>query len=105
MRLASRDAGDIVPADARIVAATSLHLDEAAFTGESLPVEKQAVDQVTALARTLLPVHLDSQARARVTAARSAAIRATTRRPVYGHSTGVGANRTTALDEEATRAF
>ncbi|RAG82624.1 histidine ammonia-lyase [Streptacidiphilus pinicola] len=79
---------------------TAPHPDAVCFDGASL-----TADQVTALARTLLPVHLDPQARARVTAARSAAVRATARRPVYGHSTGVGANRTTALDEEATRAF
>lgn len=38
--------GDIVPADARVVASSSLDLDEAAFTGESLPVEKSAADGV-----------------------------------------------------------
>jgi P-type Mg2+ transporter len=35
-------AGDLVPADARLVEARDLHLHEAALTGESLPVEKAA---------------------------------------------------------------
>lgn len=35
-------AGDMVPADARLLTARDLHLNEAALTGESLPVEKEA---------------------------------------------------------------
>ncbi len=34
-------AGDLVPADARLLAARDLHVQEAALTGESLPVEKE----------------------------------------------------------------
>jgi Mg2+-importing ATPase len=34
-------AGDLVPADARLVQANGLHVVEAALTGESLPVEKE----------------------------------------------------------------
>ena len=40
-------AGDMVPADARLVSARTLHVVEAALTGESLPVEKE-VGQVYA---------------------------------------------------------
>ncbi|MGO9838635.1 MAG: magnesium-translocating P-type ATPase [Polyangiaceae bacterium] len=34
-------AGDLVPADARLLAANDLHVHEAALTGESLPAEKE----------------------------------------------------------------
>ena len=37
-------AGDLVPADARLVQATDLHVQQAALTGESLPTEKSADD-------------------------------------------------------------
>ncbi len=40
-------AGDLVPADARIVEAKDLHVQEAALTGESLPVEKGAAGDET----------------------------------------------------------
>ena len=35
-------AGDLVPADSRLVDAKDLHVQQAALTGESLPVEKEA---------------------------------------------------------------
>lgn len=37
-------AGDLVPADARLVQSTDLHVQQAALTGESLPVDKNADD-------------------------------------------------------------
>jgi P-type Mg2+ transporter len=37
-------AGDLVPADARLLEAHDLHVQQAALTGESLPVEKEACD-------------------------------------------------------------
>ncbi|MDN4478371.1 cation-translocating P-type ATPase [Demequina lignilytica] len=46
------EAGDIVPADARIVRASALETQEAALTGESAPIEKSAAalaDPATAL--------------------------------------------------------
>ncbi len=41
------EAGDLVPADARILTAATLEVDESALTGESLPVSKE-VDAVAA---------------------------------------------------------
>jgi Mg2+-importing ATPase len=38
-------AGNLVPADARVLAATDFFVNQAALTGESWPVEKQAVDR------------------------------------------------------------
>jgi Mg2+-importing ATPase len=40
-------AGDLVPADARLLEAHDLHVHQAALTGESLPAEKEAVDSDT----------------------------------------------------------
>jgi len=37
-------AGDLVPADARLIHALELHVQQAALTGESLPIEKEATD-------------------------------------------------------------
>ena len=37
-------AGDLVPADARLIEANALHVQQAALTGESMPVEKRAGD-------------------------------------------------------------
>jgi Mg2+-importing ATPase len=41
-------AGDLVPADARLIETNALHVQQAALTGESLPVEKRAHELATA---------------------------------------------------------
>ncbi len=42
------DAGDLVPADARLLAAKDLHVHQAALTGESMPVERAAIGDALA---------------------------------------------------------
>ncbi|HLI51306.1 MAG TPA: HAD-IC family P-type ATPase, partial [Thermomicrobiaceae bacterium] len=52
-------AGDLVPADAQLVEAKDLHVQQAALTGESLPVEK-TVDEVGSVGES------DANARSRI---------------------------------------
>jgi Mg2+-importing ATPase len=40
-------AGDLIPADAQLIEAHDLHVQQAALTGESLPVEKEATNSTT----------------------------------------------------------
>src|SRR5581483_9117620 len=58
-------AGDLVPADASLLSSTTLSVDEAALTGESLPVEKRAGDGDKLFAGTSI---VSGVARATVTA-------------------------------------
>lgn len=47
-------AGDLIPADARLIEVHSLHVQEAALTGESMPAEKEAAS-VPQAGNTILP--------------------------------------------------
>jgi P-type Ca2+ transporter type 2C len=47
------EAGDVVPADARLLACPGLRVDEAALTGESMPVDKTAAPLTTDVDRAL----------------------------------------------------
>jgi histidine ammonia-lyase len=60
---------------------------------------------VAALARRGVNPVVDPAARERVRAARDAALAVTARKRVYGHTTGVGVNRTTDVPTEAADAF
>ncbi len=57
--------------------------------------------EVVTVARERPPVHLDPAGRARARAASELATRVATSRPIYGRSTGVGANRIEAVTDDA----
>jgi histidine ammonia-lyase len=56
---------------------------------------------VVAVARGHPPVHLDAAGRARAHAASQLATRIAAVRPIYGRSTGVGANRIETVTDDA----
>ncbi len=62
------------------------------------------LDDVVAVAREAAPVRLDPGARERVAASQAYADQVARERPVYGRSTGVGANREVVLPDPASQA-
>jgi histidine ammonia-lyase len=93
-----QQAADRVPAtacDPRTATPDSVTLD-----GRSLTIA-----QVTALARGIARPVVDAAARARLVEAGRVGRAIAARRPVYGYTTGVGANRTTVVPERATEDF
>src|SRR4029077_4332786 len=83
------EAGDHVPADARLIRAFSLQVQEAALTGESTPVEKDAAAIVlsnTALGDRLNMVYLGTVAAA---GKASALVAATGMQTELGHIAGL----------------
>ncbi len=62
------------------------------------------LDDIVAVARQGAPVTLDPSARERVAASQAYADEVASRRPIYGRSTGVGANREVVLPEPESQA-
>jgi Mg2+-importing ATPase len=56
----SLSAGDMIPADCRIIRAKDLFVIQSALTGESLPVEKRAIVVDAAAAARLSPLELEN---------------------------------------------
>lgn len=67
------------------------------ITGNDLTIR-----QVVLVARTNAPVQLSQTGRNRAAAAHAAILRAASQRPIYGQSTGVGANKNTAVPSTDT---
>ncbi len=95
-------AGDLVPADARLLEANDLHAQQAALTGESMPVEKEAARDGTPPEDTSM-VFLGSSI---VSGKATALVTATGARTQFG---GIAASLTTRAPEtefeRGTRAF
>jgi P-type Mg2+ transporter len=81
-------AGDLVPADARVIEARDFLLAEGSLTGEPYPVEKHVgvVERGTALAQQANMVHMGSSVRSGVG---TVVVTATGRQAVYGRIAGV----------------
>jgi Mg2+-importing ATPase len=98
-------AGDLVPADATLLDARDLHVQEAALTGESLPVEKRAPDPGASPApddgdhRVFLGTSV-------VSGSATAIVTATGRRTVFGDIAGRLSRRAPETEfERGTRQF
>lgn len=77
-------AGDLVPADARLIQARDLHVQQAALTGESLPVEKDASD-LPQLAHSLTDApYMVLQGTSVISGAATAVVTATGRNTAFG---------------------
>lgn len=51
-------AGDLIPADARLITSRDLHVQQASLTGESLPAEKDAVESTADMSPSPFAKHL-----------------------------------------------
>lgn len=78
-------AGDIVPADLRVIAAKDLFLSQAALTGEALPVEKSASPAPPEIADPLACGNLCFMGTNVVSGAGTAVVIFTARDTVFGH--------------------
>jgi Mg2+-importing ATPase len=98
-------AGDLVPADARLLQARDLHVQQAALTGESMPVEKEAVDlaAVSSLTEAANAVFLGTSV---VSGTATAVVAATGRTTAFGDIAARLATRPPETEfERGTRQF
>ncbi len=77
-------AGDLTPADARIIESRDLHIQQAALTGESMPVEKEANTPKTAPATLTESENLVFLGTSAVSGAATAVVFATGRNTAFG---------------------
>lgn len=77
-------AGDLVPADARLIEANALHVQQAALTGESMPVAKRASDSLASPANAAEAENMVFLGTSVVSGAASALITATGRATAFG---------------------
>jgi P-type Mg2+ transporter len=97
-------AGDLVPADARLLATQDLHVQQAALTGESLPVEKEAAEPAPAgLPGVERPAGEAQQVAAEDAAARSTVFLGTSVVSGTGTARVTATGRATAFGDIAAR--
>jgi Mg2+-importing ATPase len=77
-------AGDLVPADARLLEARDVHVQQAALTGESLPVEKEADDDETGASIPTERINLVLLGTSIISGAATAVVFATGRQTMFG---------------------
>jgi Ca2+-transporting ATPase len=100
------EAGGQIPADARLVKASALRLDEAPLTGESVPVTKRAEDRLAAdarLAERTTMVYLATSVLAGSGVAVVTATGAGTELGRIGQLVALAGERTTPLEREVER--
>jgi Mg2+-importing ATPase len=98
-------AGDLIPADAQLIEAHDLHVQQAALTGESLPVEKEAIEPPPGTAPTdaLNRVFLGTSV---VSGAATALVTATGKQTAFGDIAARLASRPPETEfERGTRRF
>jgi Mg2+-importing ATPase len=98
-------AGDLIPADLRLLTSKDLHVNQSALTGEAMPVEKQEVPPATAAENPLDACNLCFMGSNVVSGTATAVILTTGPNTNFGKlaDTVVGARIETAFDKGITR--